>query len=101
MARAFERLDVDSDLETGQNPPLAFFFVVEAGSADVSDEVRGVTVAVELVELLEESEEEELLRATVLRWGINIRETSSELMAEKPPPAPAPPTPFQLSLEMF
>ena len=58
---------------------------------------------VEVVELLEElelSEEEELLRATVLR-GINMRETSSELMAVNPPPPPPPPIPFQLSLEIF
>lgn len=92
---------MDSDLETGQNPPLAFFLVLKLGSTGGSEEVRGVTVAVELVELLEDSEEEELLRATVLRCGMNIRETSSELIAENPPPAPAPPTPFQLSLEMF
>lgn len=96
FARAFETLAVDSVFETGQNPPLAFFFVPGRTSVDGSD---WVMVTVEVEELLEDKDEEELLRWTVLRWGINMRETSSELIAEKPPPLEL--TPFQFSREIF
>lgn len=87
LARALVTPDVDSALETGQNPPLGFFFVDAAASAllALDPSFVCVTVAVEEVELLDAKDEEELLRDTTFRWGINIRETSSVLMAEKPP----------------
>lgn len=37
FARALETLAVDSVFETGQNPPLAFFFVPAGTSVDGSD----------------------------------------------------------------
>ena len=97
LARAFEMLEVDSDFETGQNPPLVFFFGPCVGSAEGS---LCVTVMVELAEPVEERDDDELLLWTVLRWGMNILDTSSVLMAENPPPPPLF-IPFQLSLEIF
>jgi hypothetical protein len=96
FARALDTLAVDSDFDTGQKPPLAFFFVEWLVSLEVSFCVR---VTVEPEELVEERDEEELLLWTVLRCGRNMRDTSSVLIAEKPPPAT--PIPFQLSLEIF
>jgi hypothetical protein len=46
---------------------------------------------VEADDAVDANEDDELLRCTVLRWGMNILETSSVLMAENPPPVP----PFQ------
>lgn len=77
--------DVDSALDTGQNPPRAFFFAGAVLSPfDIEED--SVVVTVELEDAVDASEDEELLRATPFLCGMNIRETSSVLMAEKPPP---------------
>lgn len=44
-----------------------------------------VTVEVEAVEVLEDREDDELLRVTTFLCGMNIRDTSSVLIAGKPP----------------
>jgi hypothetical protein len=93
---------VDSDFDTGQNPPLAFFLtpvVVVVGGCCSEGTSFCVMVTVVLVELFEASDEDELLRCTVFRCGRNIRDTSSLLILLKPPPVP--PRPFQFNLDMF
>jgi len=64
FARALDTLAVDSDLETGQNPPLAFFFAPCPCSPLIS---FCVSVTVDPEELVDERDEDELLRCTVLR----------------------------------
>jgi hypothetical protein len=88
--------EVDSDFETGQKPPLvAFFFAGAVVSELVVGGASLVIVVVDDVEAVEASDEAEELRVILFRWGINILETSSELMAENPPPVLPP---FQPSL---
>lgn len=96
LARAALTPEVDSAFETGQKPPLVFFlgavvpvspFVATEASFSVA------TDPVDAEDALEFNELEELLRCTVFRCGMKILETSSELMAEKPPVFP----PFQPS----
>jgi hypothetical protein len=76
---------VDSAFDTVQNPPLAFFF---AGIPFSPFDIDGpsVVVTVELEDAVDAREDEELLRWTPFLWGMNIRDTSSVLMAENPPP---------------
>lgn len=50
-----------------------------------------VTVVVDDDELDEAREEDELLLCTALRWGMNMRDTSSVLIAEKLPEFEFPP----------
>jgi hypothetical protein len=84
LARAVVTPEVDSDFETGQNPPLAFFL---AGAAFSPFDIDGasVVVTVELEDAVDASDDEEVLRVTPFLWGMNILETSSVLMAENPP----------------
>ncbi len=87
MALALVTLEVDSAFETGQNPPLCFF-LAGAGPSLLTiwaASLAGVTVEVDEVELFEANDDEELLLVTTFLGGINIRETSSLLIAEKPP----------------
>ena len=81
--------DVDSALDTGQNPPRAFFFPGAVLSPFDTDEASAV-VTVELEEAVDASEDDELLRATPFLCGMNIRDTSSVFMAENPPPVVPP-----------
>ena len=85
LARVLVTPAVDSAFDTGQNPPRAFFF---AGPALSPFDIDGpsVVVTVEPEEAVEASDDDELLRVTPFLWGMNIRETSSVLMAENPPP---------------
>lgn len=87
LALAFVTPEVDSAFDTGQNPPLCFFFGCddESATGELGASVVCVTVAVEFVEALEFNDDEEELLWTVFRCGINIRDTSSVLMAENPP----------------
>jgi hypothetical protein len=60
--------DVDSDFETGQNPPLvAFFFAGAVVSEFVVEGASLVMVVVDDVEAFEASDEEEELRVTLFR----------------------------------
>jgi hypothetical protein len=63
FARAVVTPDVDSALETCQNPPLAFFLVGPALSPFAIDE-PSVVVTVELEDAVEANDEDELLRVT-------------------------------------
>lgn len=87
FALALVTLEVDSALETGQKPPLCFFLAEAAPSplTTGAGSLDEVTVEVEEVELFEAKEEEEALLVTTFFCGMNMRETSSLLIAEKPP----------------
>lgn len=89
LAFAFETLAVISAFETGQKPPLCFFLAGPTPSPFVewAKSLADVTVEVEEVEdaeALDANDEEELLLVATFFCGMNIRETSSELIAEKP-----------------
>lgn len=89
LARAALTPDVDSAFETGQKPPLVFFLVATFVPSPFAADEASVVVAVEAVDdedAVEATDEDELLRCTVLRCGMKILDTSSVLMAENPPP---------------
>lgn len=87
LALALVTLEVDSAFDTGQNPPLCFFLAGTAASpfAECAVSFVDVTVVAEEVDEFEANDDDEALLVTTLRCGMNIRETSSLLIAEKPP----------------
>jgi len=80
---------VGSLFVAGQKPPLAFFFAVNAPDSPLvlapAFDGDVIVVEVEDEELVDEIDDEEFVRCTVFLCGINIRETSSELIEFKPP----------------
>lgn len=94
LARALVTLEVGSAFCTGQKPPLCFF-LNGAGPSPLVECVESpleVTVVDEELEVLEESDDDDELLVTTFLCGMNMRETSSELIAGKPPWFPVGPS---------